>query len=50
MASKSNKTVTLSTSGVTFTDVIDVARHDAKVELSPTAIDAMNASRKFIDG
>ena len=50
MASKSNKTVTLSTSGVTFADVIDVARHDAMVDLSPSAIDAMNASRKFIEG
>ena len=50
MASKSNKTVTLSTSGVVFADVIDVARHDAKVELSQSAIDAMNASRTFIEG
>jgi histidine ammonia-lyase len=50
MASKSNKTVTLSTSGTTFTDVIDVARHGARVELSTAAIDAMNASRKYIEG
>ena len=50
MASKSNKTVTLSTSGVVFADVIDVARYDAKVELSQSAIDAMNASRTFIEG
>ena len=34
MASKSDKTVTLSTSGVTFEDVINVARFGAKVELS----------------
>ena len=49
MASKSNKTVTLSTSGTTFADVIDVARHGAHVELSSGAIDAMNASRKYIE-
>ena len=49
MASKSDKTVTLSTSGVTFADVINVARHDAKVELSQQSIDAINASRKYIE-
>ena len=49
MASKSDKTVTLSTSGVTFADVINVARHDAKVELSHQSIDAINASRKYIE-
>ncbi len=49
MASKSNRTVTLSTTGVTFADVIDVARHGAKVELSKQSIDAINASRKYIE-
>ena len=49
MASKSNRTVTLSTSGVTFAEVIDVARHGAKVELSQQSIDAINASRKYIE-
>ena len=49
MASKSNRTVTLSTSGVTFADVIDVARYGAKVELSKQSIDAINASRKYIE-
>jgi histidine ammonia-lyase len=49
MASKSNRTVTLSTSGVTFVDVIDVARYGAKVELSQQSIDAINASRKYIE-
>ncbi len=49
MASKSNRTVTLSTSGVTFADVIDVARYNAKVELSQQSIDAINASRKYIE-
>jgi histidine ammonia-lyase len=50
MASKSNKTVTLATSGTTFADVIDVARHGALVELSAASIEAMNASRKYIEG
>jgi histidine ammonia-lyase len=49
MASKSNRTLTLSTSGVTFADVIDVARYGAKVELSKQSIDAINASRKYIE-
>jgi histidine ammonia-lyase len=49
MASKSNRTVTLSTSGVTFADVIDVARYGAKVELSKQSIDAINVSRKYIE-
>ena len=49
MASKSNRTVTLSTSGVTFADVVDVARYNAKVELSQQSIDAINASRKYIE-
>jgi histidine ammonia-lyase len=49
MASKSNRTVTLSTSGVTFADVIDVARYNAKVELSQQSIDAIDASRKYIE-
>jgi len=50
MVIKSNRTVTLSTSGTTFADVIDVARHDAKLSLSQESIDAMNASRRFIEG
>jgi len=50
MASSSSKTITLSTSGVTFTDVIDVARYGAQVELPQSAIEAMNTSRKFIEG
>lgn len=50
MASSSSRTITLSTSGTTFADVIDVARHGAHVKLSEAAIDAMKASRKFIEG
>ena len=49
MVSKSFKSVVLATSGATFEDVIAVARHGAQVQLSKTAIDAMDASRKFID-
>jgi histidine ammonia-lyase len=40
----------LSTSGVSFEDVIDVARFGAKVELSSESIAAINTSREFIDG
>ncbi|MSY35656.1 MAG: histidine ammonia-lyase, partial [Actinobacteria bacterium] len=50
MASSSSKTITLSIAGVTFADVLDVARHGAQVELSQSAIDAMSKSRKFIEG
>lgn len=50
MASSSFKTVILSTSGVTFDDVIAVARHGAQVQLSQSAVDAMDATRKFIEG
>jgi histidine ammonia-lyase len=49
MASNSSKKITLSTSGLTFDDVIAVARHGAQVELSHSAIEAMNSSRKYIE-
>jgi histidine ammonia-lyase len=49
MASNSSKKITLSTSGITFDDVIAVARHGAQVELSQSAIEAMNSSRKYIE-
>jgi histidine ammonia-lyase len=49
MASNSSKKITLSTSGLTFEDVIAVARHGAQVELSQSAIEAMNSSRKYIE-
>ena len=49
MASNSSKKITLSTSGLTFDDVIAVARHGAHVELSQSAIEAMNSSRKYIE-
>ena len=43
------KEVSLDVNGVTFADVIAVARFDAKVSIAPTAITAMNTSRKFIE-
>jgi histidine ammonia-lyase len=49
MESKSNRTVKLSTAGVTFADVIDVARFDAKIELMPDALTAIQNSRAYID-
>jgi histidine ammonia-lyase len=48
MAQKS-KTVLLNTAGVSFEDVIDVARYGAKVEISDEAKKAIDASRKYID-
>lgn len=50
MAVESNKTVTLNASGVSFADVIAVARQNAKVVISPEAIAAISASRKYIEG
>jgi histidine ammonia-lyase len=43
------KEVSLDVSGATFADVIAVARFDAKVSIAPTAITAMNTSRKYIE-
>jgi histidine ammonia-lyase len=49
MVAESNKTVLLKTSGVTFADVIAVARNNAKVLIGPEASAAINASRKYIE-
>ena len=49
MAAESIKTVNLGTAGVTFDDVIAVARHNAKVVITPEAISAIDSSRKYID-
>lgn len=49
MAIESNKTVILNVSGVSFADVIAVARQNAKVVISPEAIVAISASRKYIE-
>ncbi|WP_345285125.1 histidine ammonia-lyase [Streptomyces gulbargensis] len=43
------QTVVLGTSGTTPQDVIDVARHGARVELSPEAVQALAASRAVVD-
>ena len=50
MASNSSRSITLSTSGVTFDDVIAVARYGANVQLSRSAIEAMKTTRSFIEG
>jgi histidine ammonia-lyase len=50
MAQESTKrTITLGTGGLTFDDVIAVAREGAKVQLDPSSIAAMSASRAFIE-
>jgi histidine ammonia-lyase len=53
MANESNnkypKKVSLSTNGVTFEDVIAVARFGAKIELDTTAISAISESRAYIE-
>ncbi len=43
------KTVVLNSSNVTFEDVVAVARHDAKIEISAEAISAMEKSRAHIE-
>ncbi|MFZ2227313.1 MAG: histidine ammonia-lyase [Candidatus Nanopelagicaceae bacterium] len=48
-SNNSSSVVTLGTSGVTFKDVIAVARHGAQVLLSPEAIQAISDTRKYID-
>ncbi len=42
-------TVTIQPTGLAPADVIAVARHGARVELSPAALDAMQASRSIVD-
>lgn len=41
--------VTISTSGMTFQDVIDIARHGAHVLLSDEAVEAMQKSRDHVE-
>ena len=50
MAFESNKKVRLDISGVSFVDLIAVARDGAEVELTAGATAAMEKSRKYIDG
>lgn len=50
MAHESNRTVSLGVGGVSFQDVIAVARENAKVVISPEAIEAISATRKYIEG
>jgi len=49
MVSESNKTVNLGISGISFEDVINVARHNAKVVITPQAIAAIAKTRTYID-
>lgn len=49
MANALNSTIILSTSGVTFEDVIKVARYGARVKISAEAVIAIEKSRAFID-
>ena len=49
VATGSNELVTLSTQGVTFDEVIAVARHNAAVVLAPEAVAAIRKTRKYID-
>jgi histidine ammonia-lyase len=41
--------VVLSTSGLTASDVVAVARHNAKIEISPAALSAMAETREHIE-
>jgi histidine ammonia-lyase len=50
MAFESNETVILGVSGITFSDVVAVARNNAKVLISPVAIEAISKTRKYIEG
>ena len=49
MAKESNRSVVLGTTGVTFQDVIDVARHQATVIISSEANEAIKRTRKYIE-
>lgn len=49
MATGSNKLVTLSTQGITFDEVIAVARHNAEVVLAQEAVEAIRKTRRYID-
>ena len=49
MVHASTKTVSLGVSGATFADVIDVARHHAKVIITPEALAAIAKTRKYIE-
>lgn len=44
------KQVIIDTAGMTRADVVAVARHGAKIEISQRALDAMAATRKHIEG
>ena len=41
--------MTVGRAGVTFDDIVAVARFDARIELDPTALDEVRATRRIID-
>ena len=45
----SNKTVVINSAGMTMQDVIDVARHEARIEISAEALAGMAATREHIE-
>ena len=49
MASTFSNTVLLGTHGVSFHDVLEVARNSAQIIISPESVEAMNSSRKYIE-
>jgi len=46
---RSQRVVHLSTHGTTIADVIDVARFDARIEITPDAMEAMAHSRAQVE-
>ena len=41
--------VVINTTGMTFEDVLAVARHDAKIVIAPATIDAVAQTRSRVD-
>jgi histidine ammonia-lyase len=41
--------ITISTSGMSFSDVVAIARHNAQIEISPQSLDAMARTRAHIE-
>jgi histidine ammonia-lyase len=48
-AAPGGREIELGPAGTSFTDVVDVARHEATVRLSPAALAAMGASREAVE-
>ena len=41
--------VTISTTGMTFEDLVSIARNDAKVKISQESLNAMQSSRDYVE-